>query len=119
MEQKVEQLNQIRNLEKDLSNQKSNMTDSLFKLKKIENYGRTCKCKKYCRIYHEKHTFIKCVNEEFYNKLKSFSEVAVTVNSNIAGAIKKQYTCKQCEQQFSKQGDLKKHIKCDHKRRED
>ena len=117
MEQKLEKLNQISIIEKELSSQKSNMTDSLFKLKKIETDGRTCKCKKYCRIYHEKHTFIKSMSEEFYSKFKSFSEV--DVHSNVAGAIKKRYTCKQCEQQFSKQGDLKKHIKREHKRRED
>ena len=97
----MDELIQMNNLEKKLSDQKSNLKDFLFILKQKEIDGQTCKCKHYCRIYHEKHTYIKSKSEEFLTKLNKLSEASED-SGPLSGATKKLYTRKQCEKQFAK-----------------
>jgi hypothetical protein len=46
-------------------------------------------------------------------------ENCTTSESGHHGAIRKRYTCNQCDKEFSKQGDFKRHHKSEHKLREE
>ena len=120
-------------LEKEVSDQKVNLMSSTFQLKNQEvEEGKFCfdrrYCKKYCKINHPKHNFTKSRSEEIFSKLGKIStspnpstqtEVLGT-QTEVLGfrAVRKQYTCSQCEEVFSKQGLLKKHKKIKHKLKE-
>jgi transposase-like protein len=82
----------------------------------------TCRCIGYCIITHTKHNFFKSKIEEFFLKIKSLNEDmdnCTISESGHHGAIRKRYTCNQCDKDFSKQGDLKRHHKREYKLREE
>ena len=118
-------LERIGELEKNISEQKNDLTLSLFKLKNQEmKEHRSCKSfcnKRFCRINHQKYRYIKSKSDELFDKLDIPHENPDEVsNENITefGAIRKLYSCNLCDNKFRKQGDLKKHKKCEHKERE-
>ena len=125
---KIKLLIKLNSLEKKLSDQKQNLTTSLLKLKKKEvKESQKCRCKRlhlHCRIFHQKHNFLKSKSEELFLKMKNINKDVVIlvesekvkINSDVfGGAREKSYSCKLCDKRFSKQGDLKRHKKRDHK----
>ena len=113
----------LNKLEVKLSEQRFSVTTSLFKLKNEEDYEKhNCRCKGYCRIYHQKHNFVKSKSDELFSRLESFSEIdkiGKSSKTTFLGALRKCYNCTLCERTFSKQGDLKRHKKHEHKPREE
>ena len=109
-------------LETTVSQQKLNLTTTLLKLKMNEaKESHVCKCKKYCRVNHQKHNYIRSKSEEIlYNLGRIPTEL--NISNNVAnvhlGAIMKLYSCNLCDRNFYKQGDMKKHKKAEHKSRE-
>ena len=105
-------------MEKKISDQKSNFTSSVFQLKIKEiKESQSCSCRGYCNISHKKHNFVKSRSEELFLNMKSFSEChdILSHTESIADhIIKKRYTCNQCGNEFSKQGDLKRHYRSEH-----
>ena len=104
-------------LEKELSEQKVALVSSVFQLKAKETEeNKICfnkkYCKKYCRINHSRHNFVKSISDEIFSKLNNLLE------SPGFGAMRKQYSCNKCDEVFPKQGFLKKHKKLEHKREE-
>ena len=83
-------------MEVKLSEQKIKLTSSLLELKNKEVKERlNCRCKGYCRIYHEKHNFVKFKSDELIERLKIFSEINLIGKSpkdTFLGAFKKCYT---------------------------
>ena len=70
--------------ENQLSELKLKVMSKISKVKEIEILRRnSCRCKTFCRIYHEKHNFIKSVGEKFE---RQFSHVN-NVNSNLKGFL--------------------------------
>ena len=113
-------------------NQKICLTLLLFEFKKNENIlNQKCRCRiklgSFCRINHAKYSFVKVKSDEFYLNLKNISNKAtkcqeirvvdsIKVDSTSNGAIRKKYLCNECDKEFSKQGQLKKHVKSEHKK---
>ena len=122
---KIKLLTKINNSEKKLSDQKLHLTASMLKLKKKEvKESQKCRCKGFCRIFHQKHNFLKSKSEELFLQMRNINKVhdiidesnEVMVNSDVfGGARRKSYSCKLCDKRFLKQGDLKRHKKRDHK----
>ena len=66
----------LNKLEVKLSEQKMSVTSSLFELKSKEDYEKhNCRCKGYCRIYHQKHNFVKSKSDELFSRLENFSDI--------------------------------------------
>jgi hypothetical protein len=118
---RIVSLSKLNTMEVKLSEQKIKLTSSLLELKNKEVKERlNCRCKGYCRIYHEKHNFVKFKSDELIERLKIFSEINLIGKSpkdTFLGAFKKCYTCNKCEETFPKQGDLKRHKKTKHNSR--
>ena len=119
LHKKVDLLRKLNDLEQKVSQQKTDITSSVFKLKKKEMKRRdTCSCIGQCIITHTKHNFIKSRSEEFFLRINSLNEgIGICTKSEIGdhGAIRKRYTCNQCDKDCSKQGDLKRHCKSEHR----
>ena len=116
------------------SDQKVLLSSSIFKLKLKEDKRCYCKLKKIkgvvvsCKINHLKHNFVKSKSEECFKNASPFLQnmqflindasgsANQTTSENIfhCGAIKKCYTCKVCNDEFTTQGDFKKHRKSFH-----
>ena len=65
---------------------------------------------------------MKSKSKHLFAELKRFSESKIKSDSNRIdeiGFVKKCYTCTICLNEFVKQGDFKKHIKIEHKSREE
>ena len=113
-------------LEKELSEQKVALVSSVFQLKAKETEeNKICfnkkYCKKYCRINHSRHNFVKSISDEIFSKLNNLSESPNTspqTENPGFGAMRKQSSCNKCDEVFPKQGFLKKHKKLKHKREE-
>ena len=115
-------LTKMANLQNEVSEQRLKVTSSLFELRNREIKSQTCHCKRFCRIYHQKHNFVRSESEPLFSKLKSFSSsdtVSNQIEISLGCFVKKCYTCKLCDINFSNQGDLKKHIKDEHKARDE
>ena len=134
-------LAKMREMEDKLSKQIVSFTSSLIKLKnKEQKESRGCHCRSFCRIYHEKHSFVRSRSDQILEELRSltkFPELCDKTTHNAAdidghvishqlerdsiytGTIVKKYTCDICEEKFSKQGALKKHKKSEHRLREE
>jgi hypothetical protein len=97
-------MRKLSDLEQNVSQQKIDITSSVFKLKNKEMKKRdTCSCRGYCIITHTKHNFVKSRSEELLLKIKSLNaqiENCTTSKSGDHGAIRKRYTCNQCEKDF-------------------
>ena len=121
----------LSHLEKIVFNQTIGLTSTLFELKKNENIlNKKCRCRiklgSFCRINHAKYSFVKVKSDQLYSNLKNISnkstrchEISVMnsiqVETTSNGAIRKKYLCNKCDKEFSKQGQMKKHIKSEHK----
>jgi hypothetical protein len=111
----------MNNLEKNLSEQKINATSSIFELKKKEiSLRHKCNCRSYCRVFHQKHNFVKSESNLLFRKFNKILDenpkhdsATEEVIISLTGVIKKRYPCTQCEQEFNKQGHLKKHMKAE------
>ena len=128
------QREKLNTLERKGSEQKVLLSSSIFKLKVKEDKRCYCKLKKVkgvivsCRINHLKHNFVKSKSEECFKVARPFFQntqflinyssgsANQTTSENIlhGGAIKKCYTCKVCNDEFTTQGDFKKHRKSFH-----
>ena len=116
---KLALLDKLSFLESKVSEQKTTFTSSLFHLKNKEvKESESCSgCKGFCRIYHTKHNFVKSRSEELFLEMFPRRQETAFLPERKAGCIRKRYTCNQCDKEFSKQGDLKKHHKSEHKLR--
>ena len=108
-------------IEKTVSQQQLHLTTSLLNLKKNEaKESHVCKCKKYCRVNHQKHNYIRSKSDEIFYKLGRIS-TGLNISNHIEnvhlGAIRKLYSCNLCDEKFQRQGDMKKHKKIQHKSR--
>ena len=116
-------MEKVSKLERKVSEQKINCAASIFELQRQEiEESHSCHCKTFCRIIHKKHNFVKSKSEHFLSELKRFSEIEIVsdqIQSDLEGFITNKYTCNKCGKNFSKQGVLKKHIKDEHKAREE
>ena len=132
-DKKLDWMAKLSLLERKVSYQKLNLTSSLFNQKKQEEKERhVCKCKTYCRIYHHKHNYIRSKCDEIFSKLGTISpglntsspaeNVGLNTSSHSEnvdlGAIRKYYSCNQCDETFLRQGDMKQHKKRKHKSKE-
>ena len=70
------------------------------------------------RVDHNKYKFVKSHSEELFCRLSGLSENQFSSHVSISGfGVKvKCYTCSFCEENFKKQGDLKRHTKYEHRR---
>ena len=126
----------ITNLEKVISEQKVRLTSSLLNLKTKEiKASQTCNCqhfcttnnkkqnflqancKHFCRLNHQKYNFHQSKSDEILSKLVNNSS---NLNANQVqdvglGARRKRFSCNKCDEEFCKQGELKKHRKNEHK----
>ena len=114
-------LKKISHLENRTFGQKTAISSALFKLKDKELTEKlSCKsyCNKFCRVDHNKYKFVKSQSEELFCRLSGLSENQVSSHVSISGfGVKvKCYTCSFCEENFKKQGDLKRHTKYEHRR---
>ena len=111
----------ISNLNAKISEQKVDVISSIYNLKNLEIKSKIicgCKEKEYCRINHQKYSFIKSKSDELLSKIKNCSDIDKISTVEIsAGARRKCFTCNMCDQLFSKQGQLKKHKKSEHRER--
>ena len=90
--------------------QKLELSSGLFSLKEKEiNLNKICRCRGFCRIRHEEHNWTKSKASEIYEALQKLAEPKAT------GAIKKNYSCNQCESNFVRLVQLKCHMKTNHK----
>ena len=79
-------------------------------------------CKKFCRIDHNKHNFVRFKSDDIFQKLNSYSEISQVSNhviSSSLGARVRQYTCNLCGNGFKKQGELKRHNKIEQRERKE
>ena len=112
-------LSKLSFLENKVSEQKLQLTSSLYKLKEHEKKKRQfCTCKSFCRIFHNKHNYYHSASDEIFEKLE-INSIVLNVSNNAEsehfGAKRKYYCCNQCEKTFQRQGDLKKHKKAEHR----
>ena len=114
-------VDKIAAFENKISEQKISLSVSLFQLKDKEiKKVSHCKsyCNRFCRINHQKYTFVKSKSDGIISQLKIFPEdpkFSTQPEVLLFGATRKQYSCNQCEEVFAKQGALKKHKKHYHK----
>ena len=112
LKKKLDLLANLSYSERKVSEQRLELTTSLLELKHQElEKSHLCTCRTFCRIFHKKHNFIRSKSDKISLKLENISVIPSTLNNmngEIFGAKRKQYICKQCEQKFCRQGDLKK-----------
>jgi hypothetical protein len=94
---KLALLDKLSFLESKVSEQKTNFTSSLFHLKNKEvKESESCSgCKGFCRIYHNKHTFVKSRSEELFLEMFPRRQETAILPERKAGCIRKCYTCNQ------------------------
>ena len=118
---KADLVDKIAAFENKISEQKINLSVSVFQLKDKEiKKVSHCKsyCNRFCRINHQKYTFVKSKGDEIIYQVNNFSKdpkFSTKPEALLFGATRKQYSCNQCEEVFAKQGALKKHKKHYHK----
>ena len=120
LEMKLSLMKKINDLNSKIKEEKTDLTSKLLKLKDKEmEASLTCSCIGFCKITHLKHNFVKSWSKEYFSKM----EHIVVSNSNEArsnlSGIRKRFICKQCDDEFSRQGELKKHVKSEHEEREE
>ena len=65
---------QERNLEKKIDNQKLRLTSTIFKLREREYLEKdSCNCKRFCRIFHQKHNWKKSPSHVLIARLDHLS----------------------------------------------
>jgi hypothetical protein len=68
---KHELLMKLDRIQKRISQQGMELTSAIFALQKKERIERKmCRCRRHCRISHEKHNFVKFQSEKFSQRLK-------------------------------------------------
>jgi chromosome segregation ATPase len=93
----------LHEMDKQLSDQKFNLTLKIYKLKEIEFIKKeTCKCIGWCGISHQKHSWKKSPIKEFYSTFQKLTKVSSTDES---------HSCNICEVNFTNVPELKKHMK--------
>ena len=102
----LEILKKERQIQEQVSQQKINLYESLYKLKQKEERKKfTCSCRgQHCRINHFKYRWTASKSDDLVNRLK-------TTTSSDYNVI----NCNKCDQRFVKEEDLKLHITTNHK----
>ena len=116
---KTDLLQKMNDLKVKISEQKSISCSSIYTLKEEERHSvknYKCKEKEYCRINHQKYTYIKSKSDELFSQLMRFTDVdKISTVEIVSGARRKCFTCNMCEKKFPKQGQLKRHRKSEHR----
>ena len=93
--------------------QKVEISSGIFRLKEKElNLNKICRCRGFCRINHQKHSWSKSRSTNLFGKMLNLNANQVT---KCQGAVQKSYTCDSCEENFVKMIELRKHKKTTHK----
>ena len=91
----------LHKIEKQISDQKLDLTVKIFKLKEDElNEKETCKCVWWCAISHQKHSWKKSSSKELFSRFESLTKMFPQ---------DEKYTCNTCEEFFSNGNLLETH----------
>ena len=98
----LEQL--VSNLEMEISNRRTYFMKHIFELRENDihkKYSCNSSCRPGCRIFHQKHNWVRSTSEEMQDKF-----------NNIRNIEKR--TCHLCDKTFARTSDFKMHIKTNH-----
>ena len=93
----------ISELQLEIFGQRTNLAKQIGGIKENEiheQYSCNSNCSAGCRIFHQKHNYVKSVAKRMFEKLNQ-----IRINEN---------RCEQCEKSFCRLEDLEKHIKTAH-----
>ena len=92
------------NLQQTISNQGLQLTTQIFEVRETEmvrRYSCNSSCKGICRIFHQKHNWVKSESEQMFEKLNKIW-------------INEKHKCDHCEKVFYRFEELDNHLKTKH-----
>ena len=111
---KMQFFQKIKELDRQISCQRSSLISSLLKLKEKDFKSKqTCSCKGFCKITHLKHNYFKSKADELCEKMQKIS-IKNEKHLHHLGALNKCFKCGFCDENSTKKSHLKKSKKSAH-----